>query len=658
MKTLIIRPAYTEYSNYRFSLEANTKLMVHQVCVKDATEKLVVVTSPPSSGKTLANLLRIEEAKADAVMLYPTNELIEDQAKSLVGLIEKHLGKKATILSADSLQRHSTSMDYAIIRANSEFLDIDGMAKGSALRSMLNVPAKRRIILTNIEVINLIAKSFYQKSEDIFRFLQNFNIFIIDEFHLYNGVALANLIFILYLLKNIKQIILSSATPSSAADVFAGIFNPAHRIEAKVYNFPIGHQIRQPTKLLLKPSANILGGEACAKELAESITELYRRHQLDKPLDQRFIKVLVIVNSVAFCAQLWELLRRQLGEEKVSMISGLVPKKVREWKEITIATSTVEVGVDFDIASLVFEARDPITFIQRLCRGGRHRPCDSIAYVPPEILDKSEQIPDEIDYLDLQEIVRKRLRTPEVYDEFLTSDEAGALLCGFLLGFLRVHPSEAFREHFPDLRQLLGNEKKLNDLIPPLQRTSKLLAIFQRMDPKVLEVIAGSGPRGGAGMIPVVYDNIYGEEPILEYVSVKETVLLDVSELITPTELFKRFKLKMPSWIRSNILVVTGFLEKPSAITCTCDYENLSRPKLLNPQNFCVRAATDSQSRIINQVVHNSVIGYFTRAPMVDWRFQWLPAQNVKGKVILGGESYVQYFLDKKFKGQLTCDSN
>lgn len=650
MKTLNIRPAFTEYSNSRVSLQANTKLMVHQVEVKDATEKLVILTSPPSSGKTLANLLRIEEAKADTVMLYPTNELIEDQAKSLVDLIQKHLGKKATILSADSLQHHSTSMDYAIIRANSEFLDIDGMAKGSALRSMLDVPAKRRIILTNIEVINLIAKSYYQKSEDILRFLQNFNIFIIDEFHLYTGVALANLIFILYLLKNIKQIILSSATPSNAVNIFAGIFNSAHRIEAKVSSSPIGHQIRQPTKLLLKPSANILGGEVCAQEIAASITELYRRHQSDKPLNQRFIKVLIIVNSVAFCAQLWELLKKQLGEEKVSMISGLVPKKVREWKEVIVATSTVEVGVDFDVASLVFEARDPISFIQRLCRGGRHRPCESIAYVPPEILDKSEQIPDEIDYLDLQEIVRKKLRAPEVYDEFLTSDEAGALLCGFLLGFLRLHPSEAFREHFSDLRRLLEDEKKLNNLIPPLQRASELLPIFQKMDPKVLETIAGSGPRGGAGMIPVVYDKIYGEESILEYVSVKETALLHISELITPTELLKRFKLKMPSWIRSNVLVVTGFLEKPSAVTCICDYENLSRPKLLNPQNFCVHAVTDSQSKIINQVVHNSVIGYFTRAPMVDWRFQWLPVQNVKGKVILGGESFVQYFLDKKLK--------
>ena len=106
----------------------------------------------------------------------------------------------------------------------------------------------------------------------------------------------------------------------------------------------------------------------------------------------------------------------------------------------------------------------------------------------------------------------------------------------------------------------------------------------------------------------------------------------------------------MPSWIRSNVLVVTGFLEKPSTVTCICDYENLSRPKLLNPQNFCVHTAIDSQSKIINQVVHNAVIGYFTRASMVDWRFQWLPVQNVKGKVILGGESFVQYFLDKKLK--------
>jgi CRISPR-associated helicase Cas3 len=649
MKTLHVKSVYIEYSNASPGFQSDTKLMVHQAEVRDATEKLVIVTSPPSSGKTLANLLRIDKEKKDAVIIYPTNELIEDQASSLEGLIRDHLKKKVTTLSADSLQHCYGTTDYVLIRANSEALERDGMAKGTVLRSMLSISPGRRIVLTNLELINLLAKSFYHKSEDIFRFLQNFNIFIIDEFHMYTGISLANLIFTLYPLKNISQIILSSATPSKVANIFECLFKPSRTIKAKVYSSPTGHQIRYPTKLLLKPLDQILGGKECAQQATSFIKELYERHKSDTPSTKPFIKVLAIVNSVAFCAQLWESLRNEFGEDKVGMISGLVPKKARERKEITVATSTVEVGVDFDVASLFFEARDPITFIQRLCRGARHRPCDVVAYVPPELLEKSEEIPDEIGYSQLEEIVQKKLCVPEEYGEFLTSNEAGELLCGFLLGFLRLHPNEDFGKYLHELRRLLEEPNRLTKLVPPLQNASALLSVFQNTDPRVLKAIASSGPRGGAGSIPVVYDKIYGEKPVLGYVSVRETGLLCVSESVTRGELLKKFDLKVPSWVQGNILVVNGFLEEPVMVKCTCRDENLMRPALLNGQNFCVHTGIDSLNDVINEVICNSVIGYFTRAPRVDWRFQWLSAQNARGKVVMGGDAFVQYFLDKKF---------
>jgi len=649
MKTLHVKSLYTEYSNVPPSFQSDTKLMAHQTEVMKAKEKLVIITSPPSSGKTLANLLRIEEAKQDAVIIYPTNELIEDQAYSLEGLVKDHLKKNVSILRPDSLQHHNGSMSYALIRANSEALERDGMAKGTVLRNILNISADRRIILTNLELINLLSKSFYHKSEDIFRFLQNFNIFIIDEFHMYTGVSLANLLFTLYTLKNIRQIVLSSATPSIVANVFEGIFKPSRTVKAKVHSFPTGRQIRYPTRLLLKPFDQSLGGKECAQEVTSSIKELYERHKSDNPSSKQFVRVLAIVNSVAFCAQLWESLKNEFGEDKVGMISGLVPKKAREWKDITVATSTVEVGVDFDVASLLFEARDPITFIQRLCRGGRHRPCDVVAYVPPELLEKPDEVPDEVEYSQLEEIVRDRLCVPEVYDEFLTSTEAGELLCGFLLGFLRLHPNEDFVKYLYELKNLLEEPNRLSMLVPPLQEASALSSVFQEMDPRVLKAIAGSGPRGGAGSIPVVYDRIYGEEPLLGYVSVRETGLLCVSESLTRRELLKKFDLKVPSWVQSNILVVTGFIEKPNIVKCTCEYEKLAKPALLDRQNFCIHTGFDSLSEVVNEVICNSVIGYFTRAPRVDWRFQWLLAQNVRGRVVMGGEAFVQYFLDQKF---------
>ncbi|MHC1601807.1 MAG: DEAD/DEAH box helicase, partial [Methermicoccaceae archaeon] len=83
--TLNIKPAYIPLrGEYR-----GMQLMEHQQAVLEAEEKLVVLDAPTSSGKTLAMLAKVLESGGNGLFLYPTNELIEDQASSLVKLLKR-----------------------------------------------------------------------------------------------------------------------------------------------------------------------------------------------------------------------------------------------------------------------------------------------------------------------------------------------------------------------------------------------------------------------------------------------------------------------------------------------------------------------------------------------------------------------------------------
>ena len=53
-----------------------------------------------------------------------------------------------------------------------------------------------------------------------------------------------------------------------------------------------------------------------------------------------------------------------------------------EFKPIVVGTSAIEVGIDFDTSSLIFEADDSTSFLQRIGRGARHNSCDTIAFIP------------------------------------------------------------------------------------------------------------------------------------------------------------------------------------------------------------------------------------------------------------------------------------
>jgi CRISPR-associated endonuclease/helicase Cas3 len=85
----------------------------------------------------------------------------------------------------------------------------------------------------------------------------------------------------------------------------------------------------------------------------------------------------IIVNSVAQAKRLVARLRPVLAQHHlvVGENTGLTSRRLRADSyaaDLLIGTSTVDVGVDFQINFLIFESRDAGSFLQRLGRLGRH----------------------------------------------------------------------------------------------------------------------------------------------------------------------------------------------------------------------------------------------------------------------------------------------
>jgi CRISPR-associated endonuclease/helicase Cas3 len=147
-------------------------------------------------------------------------------------------------------------------------------------------------------------------------------------------------------------------------------------------------RILHEAELELITSQQDRGGiEAWVSENLEIIVQFFKQHPESKGL--------LIVNSV-FAAKKVVRILRSLPEFKLSVgeNTGLTSLNVRRESEnaqLIVATSTVDVGVDFAINFLIYESLDAGTFIQRLGRLGRHdgfSTYKAIALVPDWVREK------------------------------------------------------------------------------------------------------------------------------------------------------------------------------------------------------------------------------------------------------------------------------
>jgi CRISPR-associated endonuclease/helicase Cas3 len=358
-----------------FSRALPVSLSQHQLetykALNDPNIDVVINTAMTGDGKSLAGQLPllVNWSEVPTLALYPTNELIQDQHRSIEDLFPKW----------------GRSPDRAAMIYGAQLDDLEAAAETLKRPDVLQRELKnRKMLLSNPDIFHAILQFQYQQfgraATTLVKDLSlNFQQLTFDEFHIFDTAqitaVLTGLLFLHEQNSTLKTLFLS-ATPDQR------LIEPLQRVgfgeRLKIINPQQQGWYREEPGDDWRP---ILQGSQIT--LVQQNAEEWIAHGLEEVLIPWFrqrpagAKAAIIVNSVATALRLEQLLRPRLAElglrvEPNTRLNGRSTRKASYEADVLIGTSTVDVGVDFRINLLIFEASNARIFMQRLGRLGRH----------------------------------------------------------------------------------------------------------------------------------------------------------------------------------------------------------------------------------------------------------------------------------------------
>jgi CRISPR-associated endonuclease/helicase Cas3 len=355
----------------------------HQVetyeALQDPTIDVVFNTAMTGDGKSLAAYLAAMTNCTSTLAMYPTNELARDQEKQVRGYKAQFKPEK----------------DPQIYRLNAAILEdfITTNKLSSKLAGLCDRADNSEILLTNPDIFHYIHDFRYLRrnkegkgdnADRLFAKIDDsYELFIFDEFHIFSSPQIASVINAILLIKHTlpgKKFLFLSATPNDLLEEFLSKAGLKYRIINPVkqdgYRFAAGdnwRQISYPINLTFpqKLEPNLRSSYNWIVENAE--TTILKFFQ-----DNPGSKGAIILNSIAAVKTLvpkFKAIFEPLGlkvRENTGLTGETEKSKSVEDADLLLGTSTIDVGVDFRINFLVFEAADAGNFIQRFGRLGRH----------------------------------------------------------------------------------------------------------------------------------------------------------------------------------------------------------------------------------------------------------------------------------------------
>jgi len=413
------------WSKFSRNSVSHIQLATHQQEVWDAIENYQIIfdTAMTGDGKTLAALLPAFYVRGlgKGLFNYPTNELIRDQLKQI--------GKWKDEFKVDLQVGELTGAKLAA------YMSEEGFNKIETLRNVAN---DNKIVLTNPDIFTLIHRLHYDrrggnKARLAETWFNQYRYIVFDEFHIFNAPQIANILDgIAFNRSSIGErwaakFIFLSATSD---EKFSEILN-RNGITTKTIKGQYTHGLTDSTthrrilhevELTLVSSEQSNGGvEKWVFENLEYIKQFFVKYPESKGL--------IIVNSVFAAKRIVRTLENANCGLTIGENTGLTGVKVREEamsKQLIIATSTVDVGVDFAINFLVYESLDAGTFIQRLGRLGRHNGFpiyQAIALLPDWVKEKFTDFygsEAEVDRESFFQAVREKVyQKPQEFEQYL-----------------------------------------------------------------------------------------------------------------------------------------------------------------------------------------------------------------------------------------------
>ncbi len=374
MFTIHLNAAYSRLGETRLSADSERRLSRHQertvATLKSSNAEVVFNTAMTGDGKSLAAYWRsVTERNFPTLGLYPTNELSRDQRRQVERYVEAY---SPNVSPPPRVERITGRIlrEYCAARQ-----DVSKQTK------LLTLIRQGEVVLSNPDIYHYVFPDVV--FQDV---IKNFDLTVFDEFHIFRVPQIASVVNTLLLIRRSegvgrKKFLFLSATPSNLMlEMFerAGVTYESvkgeylHCDDAQQPPDPhvwrrILHGVTLHFDALRSPEGT---AERWVKEHFESkILAFFHRN--------KGAKGAIVVNSVASAKRLTFWLRERLRPHGLTAESntGFDGESVRRGSyeaDILVGTSTIDVGVDFAINFLVFEATDAGSFIQRFGRLGRH----------------------------------------------------------------------------------------------------------------------------------------------------------------------------------------------------------------------------------------------------------------------------------------------
>ena len=411
------------YHPYHYQWEAFC--LVREALETKQTLCLFLVT-PTGSGKTLGAYAHSILTGEPMMGAYPTNELLADQERALKPEFERTRSNE--VVRVDSKELDRLQSDYDLTR-HSETLEV--------------ILRHQPVLLTNPDILFYVGFGLYPSlpalRERLWTLMGLYRLFVFDEFHLYNIKQQADVAFIVGALHAInpnrgRVFIFASATPDLE---MVSLLRDKLQLRVKVVEAqpsvaPTARTIAHPLHLSFMPAdLNHWQGLAALDENWGAIESLRQQHSAGRWV--------TIFDSVAAAIMAAQRFRARFGNEVVGEVHGLSSETARKQalaKQVTVGTSTIEVGVDFkgefEKDFLLFEARTSSQFLQRIGRLARHAktstiPNHAIAFVPEYVCNYVREKLDGTTHVSreqIRDLIEETYRHPESFHRFLKKHAA------------------------------------------------------------------------------------------------------------------------------------------------------------------------------------------------------------------------------------------
>jgi CRISPR-associated endonuclease/helicase Cas3 len=385
--SVTLKPLYSapaERMPADISLPDGWQLSWHQVetlqAIRDPNIEVIFNTAMTGDGKSLAAYLEtLSTQNCYAIANYPTNELARDQQVQI----------------QDYIAQFQPQPKPRVVQLSSEELELyaerEDIAKSAAIATR---GAQSDILVTNPDILHYLHRGAYLTPKDSpdklwNRIDKDFDLFIFDEFHIFQPPQISSVINTLLLIRNTnrhKKFLFLSATPNS--ELISRLERVGFQVKTidpmaqKKYQFPTNlSECQQLERHGWRRVSREISLNFVPLDLSAGSGETWLQNNGDRILkhfqENPGSKGAIILNSIAAVKRLVPWFRQlfqphglQVGEN--TGLSGKTEKMRSLAADLVLGTSTIDVGVDFKINFLIFESADAGNFIQRLGRLGRH----------------------------------------------------------------------------------------------------------------------------------------------------------------------------------------------------------------------------------------------------------------------------------------------